>query len=89
MQEHNESDVILRLTALWAFSESALGGVMHALKIPFTGLLVGGFAVLSIGMIAHVSHRRAGAVLRATMLVVLVKAVVSPHSPPTAYLAVG
>ncbi|MCB9306266.1 MAG: hypothetical protein H6565_06690 [Lewinellaceae bacterium] len=89
MQEHNESDVILRLTALWAFSESALGGVMHALKIPFTGLLVGGFAVLSIGMVAHVSRRRAGAVLRATMLVVLVKAVVSPHSPPTAYLAVG
>jgi hypothetical protein len=27
---------ISRLTALWAFAESGLGGVLHALQIPFT-----------------------------------------------------
>lgn len=62
---------------------------MHALKLPFTGLLVGGFAVLCIGLLAQVSDRNAATVLRSTLLVVLVKAMVSPHSPPTAYLAVG
>jgi hypothetical protein len=85
----NTTGAVFRITALWAFSECALGGVMHALKIPFTGIIVGGFSVLSIGMLAHVSGRSAAAILRATLLVVLVKAVVSPHSPPTAYLAVG
>ncbi len=82
-------DTTFRITALWAFSECALGGVMHALKLPFTGLFVGGFAVLCIGLLAHTSGRSAAVVLRATMLVILVKAMVSPHSPPTAYLAVG
>jgi len=82
-------DVVFRLTALWAFSECALGGLMHAFRLPFTGLFVGGFAVLCVGMLAHVSGRGASVILRATLLVVLAKAVVSPHSPPQAYLAVG
>ncbi len=82
-------DIVFRLTALWAFSECALGGLMHAFRLPFTGLFVGGFAVLCVGMLAHVSGRRASVILRATLLVVLAKAVVSPHSPPQAYLAVG
>ncbi|MBK9336141.1 MAG: hypothetical protein IPM98_05975 [Lewinellaceae bacterium] len=80
---------IFRITALWAFSECALGGIMHALKLPFTGLFVGGFAVLCVGLLAQVSERNAAIVLRSTLLVILVKALVSPHSPPTAYLAVG
>lgn len=82
-------DTIFRITALWAFSECALGGIMHALKLPFTGLFVGGFAVLCVGLLAHASDRNTAIVLRSTMLVILVKAMVSPHSPPTAYLAVG
>lgn len=89
MEANRNIDGVFRLTALWAFSECALGGIMHALKLPFTGLTVGGFAVLCIGLLAHVSGRDAGAVLRATVLVLLVKAAVSPHSPPAAYLAVG
>lgn len=89
MSDTNNTALLSRLTALWAFSECALGGIMHALKLPFTGVLVGGFAVLCIALLAHFSGRSAAAVLRATMLVVLVKAVVSPQSPPTAYLAVG
>lgn len=83
------NEPVFRITALWAFSECALGGIMHALKLPFTGFFVGGFAVLCIGLLAHVSHRNAAVMLRSTLLVILVKAIVSPQSPPTAYLAVG
>ncbi len=43
---------VQRLTALWAFSESGLGGILHALQMPFTGLLVGGMAILLISLIA-------------------------------------
>lgn len=89
MSDTNNTALLSRLTALWAFSECALGGIMHALKLPFTGVLVGGFAVLCIALLAHFSGRSAGAVFRATLLVILVKAVVSPQSPPTAYIAVG
>jgi hypothetical protein len=85
----NHQDPVFRLTALWAFSECALGGIMHALKLPFTGLFVGGFAVLCIGLLAHMTQRNVKALLQATLMVLLVKAIVSPHSPPTAYLAVG
>ena len=55
---------------------------MHAFKLPFTGLFVGGFAVLCVGLLAYVERPAASTILRATALVLLVKAVVSPHSPP-------
>ncbi len=89
MQSISTNDPVFRITALWAFSECALGGIMHALKLPFTGFFVGGFAVLCIGLLAHVGNRNAAIILRSTLLVVLVKAIVSPHSTPTAYLAVS
>ncbi|MCK5088079.1 MAG: hypothetical protein KAQ90_11190, partial [Melioribacteraceae bacterium] len=66
-----------RLTALWAFSEAALGGILHALKIPLTGLFVGGAAVIFISLIAYYSEKK-HAILRATLLVVIVKFVVAP-----------
>ena len=78
-----------RLTALWALGESGLGGMMHALHMPFTGIFVGGFAVLIIGLIAHYSSNAATTLLQSTMLVILVKAAVSPQSPPPAYIAVA
>ncbi|GAB4091495.1 hypothetical protein [Flaviaesturariibacter terrae] len=80
---------IQRITALWAFCESGLGGVLHALRAPFTGLLVGSFSVLCITLIAWLSGGRYRQVLHSLLLALIVKAVVSPHSPPTAYLAVG
>lgn len=80
---------ITKLTALWAFSESGLGGLMFALKIPLTGFFVGGFAVLLVGLIAWYAQRDYRQVLKATILVLLVKATASPHSPPPAYLAVA
>lgn len=81
--------IITRLTALWAISESGLGGFMHALKIPFTGFFLGGFAIVIITLIAHNSQSKWKAVMQATFIVMIIKAAVSPQSPPTAYLAVA
>lgn len=78
---------IERITALWALSEAAFGGVLHALRIPFTGLFIGGSAVIFITLIAFFNSER-GTILRATLIVMMVKAIVSPHSPINAYLAV-
>ncbi|HEX8385639.1 MAG TPA: hypothetical protein VF576_05625, partial [Rubricoccaceae bacterium] len=82
-----------RLTALWALAEVALGGALHALRLPFTGVFVGGSAVLLLVLIAHVA-REGGlpvrrALLGATAVALVLKAAASPHSPPGAYIAVG
>jgi len=79
---------VQRLTALWAFSESGLGGVVHALKIPFTGLMLGGFAVIIITLIAHFSDKGYKQILQSLIIVLLVKLAVSPHTPFPAYIAV-
>jgi hypothetical protein len=83
------NNAIQRLTALWALSESGLGGMMFALKIPFTGFFVGGFAVIVLGLIAHFSNNNYRQIIQSTIIVLMVKAAVSPHSPPPAYLAVA
>lgn len=80
---------VQRLTALWALGESGLGGWMHALKLPFTGIFVGGFAVICIALLAHYTRGNYRQMIQATLLVLLVKFAVSPQSPPPAYLAVG
>lgn len=84
--EENLSTV-KRLTAIWAFSESVMGGILHALKIPLTGIFIGGAAVILISLIARYSSKT-GTILRATILVMAVKGVVSPHTPLNAYFAV-
>ena len=78
-----------RLTALWAFTESGLGGIMHALQIPFTGLVVGGMAVIIISLIAEISGDRYKQILKSAIIVLIVKAMVSPYTPFPAYLAVS
>ncbi len=78
-----------RLTALWALNESGLGGIMHALQIPFTGFFVGGIAVILIGLIAHYSNCSYRQIVQATLSVIIVKAIVSPQSPFAAYIAVA
>ena len=89
----NESEynhrAVNRLTALWALNESGLGGILHAAKFPFTGILVGGFAVILITLIARYSNFSFKAILKATAMVLMIKAAVSPHSPFPAYLAVS
>ncbi|GAB3839240.1 hypothetical protein [Hymenobacter jeollabukensis] len=77
-----------RLVALWALSEALLGGVLHALRLPVTGLLVGGAAVLVLTLLGHYS-RRPGTILRALLVVLTIKALLSPHTSPNAYVAVA
>lgn len=80
---------IQRLTALWAFSESGLGGIMHALQIPFTGLVVGGMSVIMISFIAQVSANQYKEILKSALIVLIIKAMVSPYTPFPAYIAVS
>jgi hypothetical protein len=85
----NESKLsYLRITALWAFSESAFGGILHALTLPLRGLFIASAAVLFISLIALFT-KNSKEILKATLIVVLIKAIVSPHSPLTAYFAVS
>ncbi|MBK9377014.1 MAG: hypothetical protein IPM86_01485 [Saprospiraceae bacterium] len=85
--EHRDK-ILYRLTALWAFIESGLGGILHALKFPFTGLIIAGFALLLITLILHYSGKNKKFIFTSLMIVLLVKMVLSPHTSPTAYFAV-
>ena len=78
---------IEKLTALWALGESALGGILHALRFPLRGMIISSVAIIIISMIARFSNKR-GQILKSTVLVILIKGVISPHTPLTAYLAV-
>lgn len=79
---------IQRLTALWALSESGLGGLCHAFKIPFAGLLLGGIAVIIISLLCHFSESKWKTISSALVLVLIVKGMVSPHTQITGYIAV-
>lgn len=78
---------ISKLTAAWAFSEAALGGLLHALHIPFTGLMVGGTACIFISLIAYFSEKPE-VILRSTIIVVVIKGMISPHTPLIAFFSV-
>lgn len=79
---------VLKITALWAFSESAFGGVLHALSIPFRGIFISSAAVLFISLIALCSKSNKE-IIKSTLIVLLIKLLVSPHTPLTAYFAVS
>ena len=85
----DEAVAITRLTALWGLTEAGLGGVVHALRIPFTGIVVGSTAIILITLIAQYAHKRPGPLLRAMAVVLLIKATVSPHTPIPAFAAVA
>ncbi|MBT8228625.1 MAG: hypothetical protein KJO50_00090 [Bacteroidia bacterium] len=80
---------IQRLTALWALSESGLGGIMHAFNSSFSGLVLGSIAVILISLIWDLSEHKWKTLLSALTIVLVIKAAVSPHSNLTAYLAVS
>ena len=84
----NNRSAIDKLTALWALNESGLGGFLHVFNSPFTGILVGGIAILLISLIAYYAENIWRSVLKALLIVLIIKIAVSPHSPPTAYLSV-
>lgn len=75
---------ITRLTALWALSESMLGGLLHAAHVPFRGMIISSAAVIIICLIAHFAERK-GEILKATIIVLLIKAAISPYTPVAAY----
>ncbi len=87
IQSNAHEQNFIQFTALWAFTETTLGGLMHALHLPFTGIFVGGFAVMLLILMAH--QFSYAEILKSTFLVVFVKLMASPQSPPAAYLAVG
>lgn len=86
---NDERTTLIRLTALWALNEAGLGGLMHLFRSPFTGIFVGGGAVLLISLIGYTAKKPAPAILKALVLVLIIKGIVSPHSPLPAYLAVS
>jgi len=82
-----DKQIYYRLIALWAVCEAFLGGMLHGLKLPVSGLLVGSCAVTCICLIAFYVPVK-GAILKATLIVAVCKMMLSPHSPPPAYIAV-
>lgn len=84
MNTDTKANPITRLTALWALSESMLGGLLHAARIPFRGMILTFAAIIIMILIAHFANKK-GEILKATILVLIVKAAVSPHTPVLAY----
>jgi hypothetical protein len=79
---------IQRLTALWALNECGIGGILHAFNSPFTGLLVGSIAMGCIAFICALSDQKWKTIMTSLIVVLVIKALVSPHASPTAYIAV-
>lgn len=84
------------LVAFWAFVESFMGGILHALQVPLRGIVLAGAAAACLTTIAAVTGRyqdkrpvQAFSVdlLKATLAVMAVKLILSPQSPLTAYVA--
>jgi len=86
-QSFTDSVSVSRLTAIWAFSESAFGGILHAISVPFKGIFINSAAVILITLIALKSFSRQ--IIKSTLIVIIIKALVSPHSPLTAHFAVA
>jgi len=80
-------EVYYRLVALWIFCEAMIGGVIHGLRLPVSGLVVGSSAVICISLIAWY-HPARGAILRATIIVAVFKLILSPQASFPAYIAV-
>jgi hypothetical protein len=86
--EHiQEQKIYYRLVALWVFCEAFLGGIIHGLKIPISGIVVGSCAVFCISMLAYYVPSKTN-IIKATIIVCIFKMMLSPYSPPTAYVAV-
>lgn len=85
----NNKSIIDKLTALWALNESGLGGFLHVFSTPFTGLIVGGIAILLISLIAYYAENKWKTILKALIIVLIIKMAVSPYSPFGAYVAVS
>jgi nucleoside-triphosphatase THEP1 len=82
-----DQQVYYRIIALWVLCEAMLGGIIHALHIPVSGLIVGSTAVVCICLIAYYAPVK-GAIIKATIIVAVFKMMLSPQAPVLAYAAV-
>lgn len=80
---------LFRLTALWALNECGLGGLLHAFNVPFSGLALAGIALSLISLIFIYAQGNKLLYFNALVIVLLIKALLSPHSTITAYIAVA
>lgn len=91
MNPHNSTaadlQIYYRLVALWVICEAVLGGMIHGLRLPVSGLIVGSCAVICICLIGKYVPTK-GAILKATVIVAIFKMMLSPQAPPPAYIAV-
>ena len=83
----NDKRTYYRLIALWVVCEAFLGGIIHGLKLPVSGLVVGSAAIICISLIGYFYNERMS-ILRATIIVAIFKMMLSPQSPFMAYIAV-
>lgn len=85
-KDFHQKQLYYRLIALWVIIEAFAGGIMHGIKIPFSGLILSSMAMLCIILIAyHITDKNA--IIKATITVAIFKFMLSPHSPGTAYIA--
>jgi hypothetical protein len=88
-EQKDNSAIILKLIYFWAFIEAGLGGLLHLLRMPFTGFIVGGFAIIINILLAKYGHRQPRVILKALGIALAIKFLLSPHTPYGAYIAVG
>jgi len=82
-------DVTLTIQ-LWIFAECGIGGLMHGLHIPFTGIIVGSLAIYCIYLLAlsqDTAHDIRRTIATATITVLLIKILLTPFAPIQAYFA--
>lgn len=77
-----------RLIALWVLAETFLGGLLHAFRIPLTGVFIACFAALFISLI-HSTTGSSKKVVHATLIVLVFKMLLSPHAPLIAFMSVA
>lgn len=87
--EEDKYKIIFRFTALWAFIESGVGGLLHILQLPFSGVFLTGCSILIISLIYVMSDFKAKEVFKSLSLVLIIKLALSPQTPFTAYIAVS
>ncbi len=87
MENINNKYNVKKIITLWAFSESVLGGFLHLFKVPFTGLIVGGLAVIFLSLLSFTNDYKKN-ILKGTLVVLLIKFVISPYTPINAFFSV-
>jgi hypothetical protein len=87
MKSATTSNINARLTALWALGEAG-GGLLGMFKLPLSGLIVTPFAVLVISLLCYYNNSASKPLLKAWLVVLLVKIVFHPLASPLAYFAV-